>query len=121
MKPHLTRREREILDVLWELAEPASAEEIRERLPNPPGYSAVRALLARLEGKGVIRHREQGLRYVYLPTAPRTTARRSALQQCRLRPVRRALSIFCGVATLSGAASARSSVFPSSSNLARSS
>ena len=50
MKPprHLTRREREILDALWELGDEASAEEIRERLPDPPGYSAIRAMLARL-------------------------------------------------------------------------
>src|SRR5262245_66264637 len=82
MKPrHLTRREREILDVLWEIGDEASAEEIRERLPDPPGYSAIRAVLARLESKGAIRHREKGLRYVYAPTASRGAARRSALQR----------------------------------------
>jgi BlaI family transcriptional regulator, penicillinase repressor len=83
MKPrsHLTRREREIMDALWELGDEASAEEIRERLPDPPGYSAIRALLARLETKGVIRHKEKGLRYVYSPTAPRAAARRTALQR----------------------------------------
>lgn len=82
MKPrHLTRREREILDALWELGDEASAEEIRERLPDPPGYSAIRAMLARLEAKGVIRHKEKGLRYVYSPTASRGSARRSALQR----------------------------------------
>ena len=83
MKPrtHLTRREREIMDALWELGDEASAEEIRERLPDPPGYSAIRALLARLEGKGFIRHKEKGLRYVYSPTAARASARRSALQR----------------------------------------
>jgi BlaI family penicillinase repressor len=77
----LTRRERQILDALRELGDEASAEEIRGKLPEPPGYSAVRALLARLEAKGVIRHREKGLRYVYSPTASRQTARRSALQR----------------------------------------
>jgi BlaI family penicillinase repressor len=82
MKPrHLTRREREILDALWELGDEASAEEIRERLPDPPGYSATRAMLARLEVKGVIRHKEKGLRYVYSPTASRGAARRSALER----------------------------------------
>ena len=81
MDPPLTRREREILDALLELGDEASAEEIREKLPNPPGYSAVRTMLARLEGKGVIRHREKGLRYVYLPTTPRSAVRRSALQR----------------------------------------
>jgi predicted transcriptional regulator len=82
MKPErLTRREREILDVLWELGNEASAEAIRERLSDPPGYSAIRAMLARLEAKGVVRHKEKGLRYVYSPTASRGTARRSAVQR----------------------------------------
>ena len=82
MKPErLTRREREILDVLWELGDEASAEAIRERLSDPPGYSAIRAMLARLEAKGVVRHKEKGLRYVYAPTASRGTARRSALER----------------------------------------
>lgn len=79
--PPLTRREREILDALLELGDEASAEEIREKLPKPPGYSAVRTMLARLEGKGVIRHREKGLRYVYSPTTPRSAVRRSALRR----------------------------------------
>jgi BlaI family penicillinase repressor len=78
---HLTRRERQIMDALRELGDEASAEEIRAKLPDPPGYSAVRALLARLEGKAVIRHKEKGLRYVYSPTASRMAARRSALQR----------------------------------------
>jgi BlaI family penicillinase repressor len=78
---HLTRRERQIMDALHELGDEGSAEQIRERLPDPPGYSAVRALLARLEAKGAIRHKEKGLRYVYSPTASRSTARRSALQR----------------------------------------
>jgi BlaI family penicillinase repressor len=82
MKPrHLTRREREILDVLWELGDEASAEDIRERLPDPPGYSAIRAMLARLENKGAIRHKEKGLRYVYSPTTSRSAARRTAVQR----------------------------------------
>ena len=77
----LPRREREILDALFELGNDVSAEEIRARLVSPPSYSAVRAMLARLEAKGFIRHREQGLRYVYSPTVRRSTARRSALQR----------------------------------------
>lgn len=80
-RSHLTRREREIMDALWELGDEASAEEIRERLPNPPGYSAIRAMLARLEAKGAIRHKEKGLRYVYSPTTGRAAARRSALDR----------------------------------------
>ena len=77
----LSRREREIMDVLFSLGDEASAEEIRERLSDPPTYSAVRAMLAKLEAKGAIRHREKGLRYVYLPTMARSSARRSALRK----------------------------------------
>lgn len=80
-RPHLTRREREIMDSLLEIGGDASAEEIREKLPDPPGYSAIRAMLARLERKGIIRHREKGLRYVYSPTTPRSAVRRSALRR----------------------------------------
>ncbi len=77
----LSRREREIINALFALGEHASAEDIRARLTDPPSYSAVRAMLAKLETKGVVKHREEGLRYVYSPTTPRTTARRSALQE----------------------------------------
>lgn len=77
----LSRREREIMNVLFEFGREASAEEIRERLTDAPTYSAVRAMLAKLELKGAIRHREKGLRYVYVPTTPRSTARRSALKR----------------------------------------
>ncbi len=58
----------------------ASAEEIRARLVDPPGYSAVRAMLARLEAKGHLRHREDCLRYVYSATTSPGTAKRNALQ-----------------------------------------
>jgi BlaI family penicillinase repressor len=78
---HLTRRERQIMDALHELGDEASAEEIRGKLPDPPGYSAVRAMLVKLEAKGIVRHKEKGLRYVYSPTASRSAARRSALQR----------------------------------------
>lgn len=77
----LSRREREILDVLFALADEASAEDIRERLSDPPSYSAVRAMLAKLEAKGAVKHRELGLKYVYSPTASRKTARKSALRR----------------------------------------
>ena len=76
----LPRREREIMDILFGLGEGA-AEDVRARLTHPPSYSAVRALLARLEAKGLIKHREEGLRYVYSPTVTPTTARRAALKQ----------------------------------------
>ncbi len=69
------------MNVLFALGEHASAEDIRTRLTEPPSYSAVRAMLAKLEAKGYIKHREEGLRYVYFPTTSRTTARRAALQQ----------------------------------------
>jgi predicted transcriptional regulator len=81
--PHekLTRREREIMDALFALGDGASVEEVRERLTDPPSYSAVRAMLAKLEGKGFVRHREEGLRYVYAPTKSRASAQRSAMSK----------------------------------------
>jgi predicted transcriptional regulator len=77
----LSRREREILEVIFAIGGEASAEDIRERLSDPPSYSAVRAMLAKLEAKGAVRHKEKGLRYVYSPTTPRGAARRSALRR----------------------------------------
>ena len=74
----LTRRERQIMDILYRLGE-ASAEDVRSRLPDPPSYSAARAMLAKLEEKGHVRHVERDLRYIYLPTVPREEVRRSAL------------------------------------------
>ena len=79
--PALSRREREILEVIFAIGEEASAEEIRERLSDPPSYSAVRAMLAKLEAKGAVKHKEKGLRYVYSPTVPRGRARKSALRR----------------------------------------
>ena len=77
----LPRREQEVLDALFALGEDATVEEVRARLSDPPSYSAVRAMLARLEAKGHVRHREEGLRYVYAPTRPRSAAQRTALQK----------------------------------------
>ena len=81
--PHekLTRREREIMDAIFALGDNASAEEVRGRLSDPPSYSAVRAMLVKLEAKGFIKHREEGLRYVYSPTKTRAAAQRNALQK----------------------------------------
>jgi len=81
--PHekLTRREREIMDALFALGVRTSAEDIRERLSDPPSYSAVRAMLAKLEAKGYVRHQEEGLRYVYAPTTSRAAAQRNALHK----------------------------------------
>ena len=67
----LSRREREIMDVLYALGDSATAEDIRARLSDPPSYSAVRAMLVKLETKGFIRHRAEGLRYVYSPITSR--------------------------------------------------
>jgi BlaI family penicillinase repressor len=77
----LPRREREILDALYAFDEGAAVEDVRARLTDPPSYSAVRAMLARLEAKGHVRHREEGLRYVYAPTKPRGATQRTALQR----------------------------------------
>jgi BlaI family penicillinase repressor len=77
----LSRREREIMDVLYALGDTASADDIRERLSDPPSYSAVRAMLVRLEAKGFIKHRAEGLRYVYFPTTSRAAARKKAVGQ----------------------------------------
>ncbi|HWC75939.1 MAG TPA: BlaI/MecI/CopY family transcriptional regulator [Blastocatellia bacterium] len=77
----LTRREREIMDAIFSLGDSASAENIRARLSDPPSSSAVRAMLARLEAKGFIRHWEEGLKYVYAPTKSRTAAQRNALNK----------------------------------------
>src|SRR5919197_5475795 len=77
----LTRREREIMNAIFTLGNRASAEEVRERLTSPPGYSAVRAMLVRLEQKGYVRHRQEGLRYIYSATTSHAAARRAALRQ----------------------------------------
>jgi BlaI family penicillinase repressor len=77
----LSRREREIMDVLYALGDSADAEQIRQGLSEPPTYSAVRAMLVKLEAKGAIRHRAEGLRYVYSPVASRSTAQKKAVGQ----------------------------------------
>lgn len=76
----LSRRERQIMDVVYRLGR-ATAAEVQALLPDPPSYSAVRAHLRVLEEKGHLRHEQDGPRYVFLPTVPREKARRSALRQ----------------------------------------
>jgi BlaI family transcriptional regulator, penicillinase repressor len=76
---NLSRRERQMMDILYQRGR-ASAAEIHQALPDPPSYSAVRAKLRVLEEKGHVRHEEESLHYVYVPTLPRETARRSALR-----------------------------------------
>ncbi len=95
----LSRREREFMDVIYRRGQ-ATAAEVMDDPPDPPTYSAVRAMLRVLEEKEHVRHEQQGPRYVFLSTVPRDQARRSALKQlsvhrdgvntaacCRLRPV----------------------------------
>ena len=74
----LSRRERQILDILYAKGSATTAE-VKETLPDPPSYSAVRALLRILEEKGHARHETRGTRYVYVPSVPRENARNSAL------------------------------------------
>ena len=74
----LGARERQILDAVFHLGE-ASVSEVRERLPDPPSYSAVRTMIRLLESKGYLKHRAEGAKYIYRPTQSRDTASRSAL------------------------------------------
>ncbi len=77
----LTRREREIMNAVFALGNRASAEEIRARLASAPGDSAVRVMLTRLEKKGFLKHRQEGLRYLYTATISPSSARRQALRR----------------------------------------
>jgi predicted transcriptional regulator len=76
---HLSRRERQILDLLYRTGR-ATAADVQAGIPDPPSYSAVRAMLRILEEKGHVRHDLDGLRYVYMPTVARDRAKRSALK-----------------------------------------
>jgi predicted transcriptional regulator len=76
---HLSRRERQIMDVLYQKGT-ATAAEVLESMPNPPSYSAVRALLRILEEKGHVRHEESEGKYVFSPTVSREKAKRSAVR-----------------------------------------
>jgi predicted transcriptional regulator len=78
-EPQLSRRERQIMEIVYR-AGSATAAEVLEQLPDPPSYSAIRALLRVLEQKGHLRHELQGQRYVYLPIVSREAARRSAIR-----------------------------------------
>jgi BlaI family penicillinase repressor len=75
----LSRRERQILDILYQRGK-SSAAEVRAAMPDAPSYSGVRALLRILEEKGHVRHQAEGLKYVYLPTLPADKAKRSAVK-----------------------------------------
>lgn len=75
----LGRRERQIMDVIYRRGE-ASVAEVRGDLPDPPSYSAVRAMLGLLEDKGYLRHQQRGLKYVYMPAEDTRKVRESALK-----------------------------------------
>lgn len=77
--PQLSRRERQIMDVLYRAGR-ATAAEVQEGMPDAPSYSAVRTMLRILEDKGHVRHEQDGPRYVYIPTVARDKAKRSALK-----------------------------------------
>lgn len=78
--PPLSRREREIMDVLFSRGR-ATAEVVHQELPNPPSYSAVRATLRVLLEKGHVRHEQEGRRYVYMPSTAPTAARSAAVDR----------------------------------------
>jgi BlaI family penicillinase repressor len=80
MTDNLSRRERQIMEILFTLGR-ASGPEIQERLPDQPSYSGVRTILRVLERKGHIRHIEEGMRYVYLPVVTREKAKKSAIDR----------------------------------------
>jgi predicted transcriptional regulator len=75
----LSRRERQIMDAIFKKGS-ATAAEVREAIPDPPSYSSVRAQLRILEDKGLLKHKQQGPRYLYQPTVRRDRARNSALR-----------------------------------------
>jgi len=77
--PTLSRREREIMDILYQKGK-ASAAEVLQAMPQPPSYSAVRAMLRILEEKGHITHENEGLKYVFIPVVNRDKAKRSAVK-----------------------------------------
>ena len=83
---HLSRRESQIMDVVYRQGE-ASAADVLAAIPDPPGYSAVRTLLRILEGKGHLKHSRRGARYVYTPTQSRRAAAKLAM--------RRVVQTFC--------------------------
>ena len=76
----ISRRERQVMDILFRKGK-ATAEEVLAELPDPPGYSAVRALLVTLEQKELVTHSKDSRRYVYSPTVPEKRAKRTALKQ----------------------------------------
>ncbi len=76
----VSRRERQVMDILFRIGK-GTAQEVMDELPDPPSYSAVRALMAILEEKGLVKHEKDSRRYVYMPAVPEKKAKRTALKQ----------------------------------------
>ncbi|MFK5924973.1 MAG: BlaI/MecI/CopY family transcriptional regulator [Verrucomicrobiota bacterium] len=74
----MSRRERQIMDIVYRLGQ-ASAQDVLDNLPDPPSYSAVRALMVTLEGKGMVKHSKESRRYIYKPAITEQRARKSAV------------------------------------------
>jgi predicted transcriptional regulator len=79
-REQLSRRERQILEAVYRLGE-ATVAEVREEIPEPPGYDSIRTTMRLLEDKGILRHRSDGQRYVYSATVEKGAARRTALNE----------------------------------------
>jgi len=77
---NLSRRERQIMDIIYQRGQ-ATAAEVMENMPEAPGYSAVRAMLRLLEEKGYLRHEQDGPRYLFKPTISREKVKQSAMKQ----------------------------------------
>ena len=77
----LSRRERQIMDAIYRKGGRAAVSDVLEEIPDPPSYSAVRAMMGKLEDKGHLRHEQDGPRYVYFPSHPREEARETALKR----------------------------------------
>ncbi len=80
LQTELSKRERQIMDVIYRKSS-ASVKEVLEEIPAPPSYSAVRALIYVLEGKGFLKHKKEGKKYIYLPIIPHKKAMGSAVKQ----------------------------------------
>lgn len=77
----LSRRERQIMDAVYRRGGRAAVSDVLDDMPDPPSYSAVRAMMGKLEEKGHLRHEQDGPRYVYFPSHPRDEARETALKR----------------------------------------
>jgi predicted transcriptional regulator len=81
-REELGARERQILDAVYRLGE-ASVGDVLAELPDPPSYSAVRTMVRHLEAKGLLKHRQEGVKYIYRPSRPASTARMQAIEHLK--------------------------------------